>query len=71
MPADGIDYELTRVRLGDGRETTVYLIRFPRANTAARVLCFPEPQRLDVWCAANGHPEAVVAGFSSATRFAR
>ena len=28
-----------------------------------RVLHFPEPARLDHWCAANGHPEAIVAGF--------
>ena len=28
-----------------------------------RVLHFREPARLDHWCAANGHPEAMVAGF--------
>jgi exopolysaccharide biosynthesis protein len=28
-----------------------------------RVLRFLEPERLDYWCAANGHPEAMVAGF--------
>jgi exopolysaccharide biosynthesis protein len=27
------------------------------------VLHFPQPARLDHWCAANGHPEAIVAGF--------
>ena len=60
---DGITYELMRTRLGDGAETTVYLVRHPRATTAVRVLCFPEPRRLDHWCAAHGHPEAVVGGF--------
>ena len=25
--------------------------------------CFAEPTRLDHWCAAEGHPEAIVAGF--------
>ena len=63
MPGDGISYELTRVRLRDARETTVYLVRYPRASTSLRVVCFPEPRRLDVWCAEQGHPEAVVAGF--------
>ena len=49
--------------LSDGEETTVYLVRHPRAETSVRVLHFPEPQRLDHWCVANGHPEAMVAGF--------
>ena len=60
---DGISYELTRVRLGDGRETTVYLVRHPRATTSIRVVCFPDPQRLDSWCAEHDQPEAMVAGF--------
>jgi Phosphodiester glycosidase len=63
MPADGITYELTRARLRDGWETTVYLVRYPRATTRARVISFPEPRRLDLWCAEHGQPEAVVAGF--------
>jgi Phosphodiester glycosidase len=63
MPGDGIDYELTRVRLRDGRETTVYLVRSPRASTNLRLICFPEPRRLDVWCAEHDQPEAIVAGF--------
>jgi Phosphodiester glycosidase len=63
MSADGIEYELTRVRLSDGLETTVYLVRHPLAGTAVRVLWFPEPRRLDHWCAEHDHPEAIVAGF--------
>ena len=62
MP-DGIAYELARVGLSDGAETTVYLVRHPLADTSVRVLHFPEPARLDHWCAANDHPEAIVAGF--------
>jgi Phosphodiester glycosidase len=61
--ADRLEYELTRVRLSDGWETTVYLVRYPLPTTAVRVVCFPEPERLDQWCAAHEHPEAIVAGF--------
>jgi hypothetical protein len=60
---EGIAYELTRVRLSDGRETTVYLVRHPLATTRVHVKWFAEPRRLDEWCAAHGHPEAIVAGF--------
>ena len=60
---DGITYELLRVRVGDAQETTVYLVRHPLATTSVRLLCFPEPRRLDHWCAEHGHPEAVVGGF--------
>jgi Phosphodiester glycosidase len=61
--SDGIEYELTRVRLSDGWETTIYLVRHPLAHTSLRVVWFPEPRRLDHWCAAHDHPEAIVAGF--------
>lgn len=60
---DGIAYELTRVRLSDGHETTVYLVRHPLATTSVRIAHFPDARRLDLWCAAEGHPEAIVAGF--------
>jgi hypothetical protein len=56
-------YELLRVRTRDGDETTVYLVRHPRRTTRATLRCFTEPVRLDVWCRAHGHPEAMVAGF--------
>ena len=56
-------YELTRVRLGDGQETTVYLVRHPIAATSVRVVHFSDARRLDLWCASEGHPEAMVAGF--------
>jgi hypothetical protein len=61
--ADDVAYELLRFRTRDGDETTVYLTRHPLAATRVSVVCFPEPTRLDRWCAATGHPEAIVAGF--------
>lgn len=63
MSPDGISYELVRIRLGDARETTVYLVRHPLSTTALRVRHFPRPERLDHWCAAHGYPEAIVGGF--------
>ena len=57
------EYELLRFRTRDGDETTVYLTRHPLASTRVSVLHFREPTRLDHWCAANGRPEAIVAGF--------
>jgi len=56
-------YELSRVGLADGSETTVYVVAHPRRGTRVRVQCFEEPRRLDHWCAASGRPEAIVAGF--------
>jgi hypothetical protein len=61
--ADGIAYELLRFRTRDGDETTVYLTRHPLARTRPSLIRFDEPARLDHWCAANGRPEAIVAGF--------
>jgi hypothetical protein len=60
---DGIAYELLRIRLREGEETTVYLVRHPRRSTRVRVVHFPQPARLDHWCAATGEPEAIVGGF--------
>jgi hypothetical protein len=61
--ADGRRYELSRLRLADGAETTVYVVAHPRRTTRVRVTCFGEAQRLDRWCAASDRPEAIVAGF--------
>lgn len=61
--ADERRYELSRIGLADGSETTVYVVIHPRHATRVRVACFEEPQRLDHWCAASGRPEAIVAGF--------
>jgi hypothetical protein len=60
---DGIAYELLRFRTRDDGETTVYLTRHPLARTRVSVNHFQTPARLDHWCAANGRPEAIVAGF--------
>jgi hypothetical protein len=56
-------HQLSRIGLADDQETTVYVVVHPRRETRARVVCFEDAQRLDHWCAANGHPEAIVAGF--------
>src|SRR4051794_13553440 len=62
MP-EGAVYTLRRDRLGDGADTTVYLVRFPRAGLRARVQLFRQPRRLDVWCSKHGVGEAIVGGF--------
>jgi exopolysaccharide biosynthesis protein len=58
-----IDYRLSRRTLADGAVTTVYATLHPRASTRIRVAHFPRPRRLDVWCAAQGEPEAIIGGF--------
>jgi hypothetical protein len=63
MSTAGAAYELLRVRTRDREETTVYLVRHPAKTTRVAVMRFSEPTRLDHWCAAEGHPEAIVAGF--------
>jgi hypothetical protein len=60
---DGITYDLARRALADGTDTTIYATRHPRAATRVRAVHFPEPRRLDVWCAAHGVPEAIIGGF--------
>jgi Phosphodiester glycosidase len=60
---DGIEYQLWRHELDDGEVTTLYAVRYPRRSTRVRVLHFPSPKRLDVWCAEHGIGEAVVGGF--------
>lgn len=60
---DGIEYLLWRHTLADGEVTTVYAVRHPLRATRVRVVHFPEPEHLDVWCVANGIGEAVVGGF--------
>jgi hypothetical protein len=58
-----IAYDLKRRTLADGSVTTVYATLHPRATTMLRVAHFPQPRRLDVWCAAQGEPEAIIGGF--------
>jgi hypothetical protein len=38
-------------------------VRYPAGRTRVRVLHFPRPQRLDVWCRRRGVGEAIVGGF--------
>jgi hypothetical protein len=57
------DYLLSRRVLADGEVTTVYAVRYPRRCTRARVVYFPRPEHLDVWCRRSGVEEAVVGGF--------
>lgn len=59
---DGIEYLLWRQTLSDGEVTTVYAVRHP-SRSRVRVVHFPSPRRLDVWCVASGVGEAVVGGF--------
>ena len=58
-----MDYELLRMRTRDAGDTTVYLVRHPLAATRVSVACFVPPERLDRWCVATGHREAIVGGF--------
>jgi hypothetical protein len=60
---DGVEYLLWRHALADGEVTTLYAVRYPRRSTRARIVYFPRPERLDVWCRRNGVEEAVVGGF--------
>lgn len=56
-------YELLRLQNRDRGETTVYLVRHPLRTTRVSVMHYDPPQRLDQWCAATGHKEAIVGGF--------
>ena len=56
-------YEVFRHRLADGEQTTVYVLRYPRAQTRLRIEHFPVPQPLDRWCRRTGIREAIVGGF--------
>jgi exopolysaccharide biosynthesis protein len=60
---DGLEYLLWRHELADGHVTTLYAVRYPRQTTIVRVVHFPEPRRLDVWCTANEVDEAIIGGF--------
>jgi hypothetical protein len=56
-------YALWRRRLDDREQTTLYAVRSPLDRVRVRVLHFPRPQRLDVWCRRRGVSEAIVGGF--------
>lgn len=56
-------YTLRRTRLGDGLETTTYVVRHPLAGLRVGVHRFRQARRLDHWCHKHGVLEAVVGGF--------
>jgi hypothetical protein len=58
-----VSYTLRRVLLGDGEETTLYIVGHRLEGLAPRVCHFRQPRRLDWWCAKHGIDEAVVGGF--------
>ena len=58
-----VTYLLWRHELADGLVTTIYATRHPAAQSRPRVVLFPEPERLDVWCRSQGADEAIVGGF--------
>ncbi len=55
--------ELLRLRLGDGRCTTVHLARWDLARTRVRIERLPVQQRVVDWCSENGCADALVGGF--------
>jgi hypothetical protein len=61
--SDAIEYLLWRHELPEGEATTIYAVRHPRRATRARVVHFPDTERLDIWCAASGVEEAIIGGF--------
>jgi len=60
---EGADYTLRRDRLEDGRLTTLYIVRYPRAGVRIRARVFRQPRRLDHWCSRHQVHEAIVGGF--------
>ena len=56
-------YTLRRTRLGDGEETTTYVVRHRLAGLSVGVHVFRQARRLDRWCHKQDVHEAVVGGF--------
>jgi hypothetical protein len=55
--------ETHRVTTGDGRATTVHVVRLPRSGYAARVVALDPMQPLAQWCGANRVTIALIGGF--------
>jgi Phosphodiester glycosidase len=55
-------YSRHRLRLGDGRSTTLHVARFPRASTRVRVVA-TRGRPLLGWCREEGVRDAIVGGF--------
>jgi hypothetical protein len=56
-------YRRLRVRLADGRATTVHMSAHDAARTELRVVVLRSQARLGDWCAARDIQEALVGGF--------
>jgi hypothetical protein len=52
-----------RVTLADGARTTVHVVAHDAAATEIRVAVLRGQARLEAWCDAHGHEEALVGGF--------
>src|SRR3954463_8650317 len=52
-----------RLRLTDGRRTTLYVARYDLRRFELRVVRLPRPAPLEHYCRANGFDEALVGGF--------
>lgn len=57
---NALSYEL---RLTDGQNTTVHLVRYDRSAYQAKLIVFDEAIPLLDWCQANNVEEALVGGF--------
>jgi hypothetical protein len=62
-PAPARADSLLRLRLADGRATTVHVARWDLTRTRVRVRRLMTQQRVVDWCAATGCGDAVVGGF--------
>jgi hypothetical protein len=52
-----------RLRLGDGRRTTLYIAHYDLRRTDVRVVRLARPAPLESFCRASGFEEALVGGF--------
>ena len=52
-----------RIELADGARTMVHVARYDVETTELRVAVLRGQARLEDWCAARGHEEALVGGF--------
>ena len=52
-----------RIELADGARTMVHVARYGMETTELRVAVLRGQARLEDWCAARGHEEALVGGF--------
>ena len=63
LPRPARHLRKTRLRLGDGAETTLYLATYDAREVEVGVVQLERPTPLEHWCRARGHAEAIVGGF--------